>query len=617
MPNGAPQFRPQQPQNPVASSPFANPPPGAPTNNPNIRPGSSPASLRPPTPTQQSPSGAPMNMNRPPMRPPMNGVRPPLPSAPTTPSGDSPTIRPPFPQSPSNQGAKPPTPQMAPGQFANPPTPQNSSLQINRPPMSQTAQAPINSQVSEASPFMRPPIPNLNNSQAVATLANPTAPQTAQNLYPINPQSMPIGTRPPIPNLNTAQSTSPQGIRPPMMQNSQSNAPLRPAIQGPHVNAPLRPPMPQSPQASGPFARPPSSAPHNQVSRPPPMPMHPPVPTSATQSPSVPMRPPMPIVPSSRPPMPTAPSARPQMPTSQTQMAPPMQARPPMSIPGNSGLNQPINQMPSHQAAPGPQIPAMKPPSMRYPASPGYVQQQPPLHPTMQQQPAYPQTMPSTQQQYPTYPQAPNAQNAPQYPSHSYSGGSLAPQQTPAPKVNPAAIPSVVAVLEADELRFKEMGQPFYTFSSIVDNPPPLPTTRSVSIIDDGNSSPQFIRSTLNHIPISEEICENTKIPLGLIIQPFATSPQNEVPLVDFGTFGPLRCNRCRAYVNPHVQFIKGGRYYVCNLCDMSNEVPDEYYANLDMSGKRIDFDLRPELKYGTVDFVATKVKTSKNFRAF
>ena len=42
----------------------------------------------------------------------------------------------------------------------------------------------------------------------------------------------------------------------------------------------------------------------------------------------------------------------------------------------------------------------------------------------------------------------------------------------------------------------------------------------------------------------------------------------------------------------------------------MSNEVPDEYYANLDMSGKRIDLDLRPELKHGTVDFVATKVKT-------
>ena len=70
----------------------------------------------------------------------------------------------------------------------------------------------------------------------------------------------------------------------------------------------------------------------------------------------------------------------------------------------------------------------------------------------------------------------------------------------------------------------------------------------------------------MNHIPTSEEICENTKIPLSLVVQPFASSPQNEVPLVDFGISGPLRCNRCRAYINPHVQFIKGGRYFVCNM---------------------------------------------------
>ena len=44
--------------------------------------------------------------------------------------------------------------------------------------------------------------------------------------------------------------------------------------------------------------------------------------------------------------------------------------------------------------------------------------------------------------------------------------------------------------------------------------------------------------------------------------------------------------------------------------CDMANDVPEEYYANLDMSGKRIDLDLRSELKFGTVDFVASKVKS-------
>ena len=274
--------------------------------------------------------------------------------------------------------------------------------------------------------------------------------------------------------------------------------------------------------------------------------------------------------------------------------------------------NQPINQIPSYQQNQSinpPMIPAMhqvsgiRSPSMRYPAGPGYTQQQ--------QQ--HPQTVASNQQQQiqPSYPQTNLVQNNPHYPNQGYASGNVA-QLPAAPKVNPAAIPSVVAVLEADELRFKESGQPFYTFSSIIDNPPPLPTTRSVTIIEDGNSSPLFIRSTLNHIPASEEIRENSKIPLSLLIQPFAKNSQNEIPLVDFGPSGPIRCNRCRAYINAHVQFIKGGRYFVCNLCEMSNEVSEEYYANLDMSGKRIDLDLRPELKYGTVDFVASKVKSFK-----
>ena len=262
--------------------------------------------------------------------------------------------------------------------------------------------------------------------------------------------------------------------------------------------------------------------------------------------------------------------------------------RPPVSPPSSDPLRPPMPILNGRPPMPAPSYPISQiepklqqpnsAPMMRYPPGPGYMQnQQSAVHhqpSTMhnQQKPGYPQmTMPPTQQMHPPYPR-----NSP--PSQGYTGSTLAaPQQPPAPKVNPAAIPSVVSVLEADEMRFKEAGQPFYTFSSIIDNPPPLPTTHSVSIIDDGNSSPQFIRSTLNHVPITEEICDNTKIPLSLVIQPFASNPQSEVPLVDFGASGPLRCNRCRAYINPNVQFTKGGRIYVCNLCDMSTEVPDEY----------------------------------------
>jgi protein transport protein SEC24 len=40
----------------------------------------------------------------------------------------------------------------------------------------------------------------------------------------------------------------------------------------------------------------------------------------------------------------------------------------------------------------------------------------------------------------------------------------------------------------------------------------------------------------------------------------------------------------------------------------MQNDVPADYFANLDMSGRRVDWMQRPELRCGTVDFVATKV---------
>jgi len=197
--------------------------------------------------------------------------------------------------------------------------------------------------------------------------------------------------------------------------------------------------------------------------------------------------------------------------------------------------------------------------------------------------------------------------------------GMMAPSHPAPPKVNSASIPSVVAVLEADEARFRQAGQPYHTNASIADQPPPLPTTRSVRIIDDGNSSPSLIRSTLYNVPISEEICANSKIPLSLIIQPFSDVSKTEGPvnIVDLGPDGPIRCHRCRGYINPHVQFIKGGRYFVCNLCGMSNDVPDRYYANLDMSGRRIDLDMRPELRCGTVDFVAGKVSSMFAFNAY
>lgn len=55
------------------------------------------------------------------------------------------------------------------------------------------------------------------------------------------------------------------------------------------------------------------------------------------------------------------------------------------------------------------------------------------------------------------------------------------------------------------------------------------------------------------------------------------------LPEVDFGPEGPLRCTRCKGYINPGVTFVSGGRRYICNLCRFENEGrPALCFADLD-----------------------------------
>ncbi|TYH30456.1 hypothetical protein ES288_A01G096700v1 [Gossypium darwinii] len=80
--------------------------------------------------------------------------------------------------------------------------------------------------------------------------------------------------------------------------------------------------------------------------------------------------------------------------------------------------------------------------------------------------------------------------------------------------------------------------------------------------------------------------------------------PNEEVPVINFALTGIIRCRRCRTYVNPYVTFTDAGRKWRCNICSLLNDVPGEYFANLDATGKRIDLDQRPELIKGSVEFV-------------
>ncbi|KAJ4979437.1 hypothetical protein NE237_010217 [Protea cynaroides] len=120
------------------------------------------------------------------------------------------------------------------------------------------------------------------------------------------------------------------------------------------------------------------------------------------------------------------------------------------------------------------------------------------------------------------------------------------------------------------------------------------------------NCHPRYLRLTTSGIPNSQSLLSRWHLPLGAVVHPLAEAPDGEeVPIVNFGSMGIIRCRRCRTYVNPYVTFTDGGRKWSCNICSLLNDVPGEYFAYLDANGRRTDLDQRPELSRGSVEFVA------------
>lgn len=116
---------------------------------------------------------------------------------------------------------------------------------------------------------------------------------------------------------------------------------------------------------------------------------------------------------------------------------------------------------------------------------------------------------------------------------------------------------------------------------------------------------PKFMRMTVNAMPISTSAKTKAGLPLGAIIQPLARADDVEVPIVNFGQSGVVRCGRCRTYINAFVNFADGGRKWRCNVCGKLNDVPADYFCELDGDGRRRDRMERPELHMGTTEFVA------------
>nr|XP_048714933.1 protein transport protein Sec24C isoform X5 [Caretta caretta] len=257
-------------------------------------------------------------------------------------------------------------------------------------------------------------------------------------------------------------------------------------------------------------------------------------------------------------------------------------------LPGHALTGLPTSQ-PNHVSSPPPH------PAMSGPAMTG-LQGPPPLtHPSqsgyqVQQNGSFGQV------------RGPQSNYGGAYPGTSNYGSQPAPPPPPK-RLDPDSIPSPIQVIEDD--RNNRGSEPFIT--GVRGQVPPLVTTNFL-VKDQGNTSPRYIRCTSYNIPCTSDMAKQSQVPLAAVIKPLATLPTDEVPpyLVDHGEPGPIRCNRCKAYMCPFMQFIEGGRRFQCCFCSCVTEVPPHYFQHLDHTGKRVDFYDRPELSLGSYEFLAT-----------
>ena len=79
---------------------------------------------------------------------------------------------------------------------------------------------------------------------------------------------------------------------------------------------------------------------------------------------------------------------------------------------------------------------------------------------------------------------------------------------------------------------------------------------------DAGACNPRYVRSTMSTIPNTGDLLHTSGMPLTILVQPLAVPHPDEEPIhvVDNGEAGPVRCARCKAYMNPFARWVDHGR---------------------------------------------------------
>lgn len=126
----------------------------------------------------------------------------------------------------------------------------------------------------------------------------------------------------------------------------------------------------------------------------------------------------------------------------------------------------------------------------------------------------------------------------------------------------------------------------------------------SVTPSPDANCPPKYVRSTINAVPTTHSLLKKSKLPFALVIQPYAAlhDLDDAVPVIQDQVIS--RCRRCRSYINPYVTFLEHGHRWRCNMCNLTNDVPQAFDWDA-AAQKSADRWQRHELNHAVVEFVA------------
>ncbi|UKK00065.1 protein transport protein sec24-like [Theileria orientalis] len=122
------------------------------------------------------------------------------------------------------------------------------------------------------------------------------------------------------------------------------------------------------------------------------------------------------------------------------------------------------------------------------------------------------------------------------------------------------------------------------------------------------NTTKNFVSLSVETLPATDQLYQKSNLTLSYTIAPL--NRVEDVPLINYGSEPIMRCKSCRAYINPFVRTDPSKRFWLCNLCETSNELQGKYLAafnhfygsNHNGGNSEVDY----ELKCGVVEYIAS-----------